>query len=256
MSELTENSTFRCCAIVPTYDNPETIRSVVERIRIHLSDVLVVDDGSAAECREACRRLERDGLARVFRLEKNSGKGAAVRHGFNEAEKAGFSHAFQIDADGQHDLEQIPVFLQAARQDLLSAVFGAPVYDESAPRIRRAGREITRFWVDLEVGHGVITDAMIGFRIYPIAEVQALALTDDRMSFDVQAAVLLAWARVKVVNLPVGVRYLSAEEGGLSHFRPVVDNLRLSWLHCRLCTVASIRWCLRWIPWPAAAKQA
>ena len=253
---MTEAIEFRCCAIVPTYDNPETIRSVVERIRVHLPDVLVVDDGSDAPGREACQALDRDGLVRVFRLERNSGKGAAVKRAFAEAEMAGFTHAFQIDADGQHDLEQIPTFVEAARKSFQSAIFGVPVYDESVPGIRHAGRKITRFWVDLEVGRGVIQDAMIGFRVYPIEPIRGLTLRDDRMSFDVEIAVLLVWAGVKVVNLPVGVRYLSAEEGGLSHFRPFLDNLRLSWLHCRLCTSASIRWCLGWIPRPAALKRS
>ena len=249
-------TSFRCCAVVPTYDNPDTIRRVVERILIHVPDVFVVDDGSAERGRNACSELQRDGLATVLRIETNRGKGVAVKLGMSEARKAGFSHAFQIDADGQHELEEIPAFLAAARENSRHAIFGAPVYDGSVPRIRFVGRKITRFWVDLEVGRGVITDAMIGFRVYPIESVRGLALRDDRMSFDVEIAVLLVWAGVKVLNLPVAVRYLPAEEGGLSHFRPIVDNVRLSWLHSRLCTSASIRWCLGWLPRPAALKRS
>jgi glycosyltransferase involved in cell wall biosynthesis len=247
---------FRCCAVVPTYDNPETIRSVVERIRAHLPDILVVDDGSNVAGREACQSLAREGMATVFRLETNSGKGAAVKRGLLEAEKAGFSHVFQVDADGQHDLEQIPAFLAEARRNFSYAIFGAPVYDVSAPALRRVARGITRFWVDLEVGRGVIQDAMIGFRVYPIAQTRELTLRDNRMSFDVEIAVLLVWAGVKVLNLPVGVRYLTAQEGGRSHFQPVLDNLRLSWLHSRLCTSAFVRWCFRWIPRPAGLKRS
>ena len=118
---------FRCCAIVPTFDNPETIRRVVEEIRSQVPDVLVVDDGSAAAGREACYALARAGLARVFRLEKNRGKGAAVQRGLREAATAGFTHAFQIDADGQHDLGEIPRFLAAARESPDCAIFGAPL---------------------------------------------------------------------------------------------------------------------------------
>ena len=241
---------FQCCAVVPSFDNPETIRGVVERIRVHLPNILVVDDGSGPEGRETCAQMERDGLARVFRLEENSGKGVAVKHGFAEAAKAGFSHAFQIDADGQHDLEEIPRFLAAAEEARDHAIFGYPVYDETAPKLRRVARKITRFWVDLEVGRGVIADSMIGFRVYPLAETLALRLRSNRMSFDVEVAVLLVWAGIPILNLPVGVRYLSAEEGGRSHFQPFLDNLRLSWLHCRLCTIGSTRWCLRQLHLP------
>jgi glycosyltransferase involved in cell wall biosynthesis len=247
---------FRCCAVVPTYDNPETIRPVVEAIRKHLPDVFVVDDGSAAPCEAACRSLEADGLARVVRLDRNRGKGFAVKRGMREAKAAGFSHAFQIDADGQHDLGEIPQFLAAAEQSPDHAIFGAPIYDESAPAVRRIGRKITRFWVDLETGRGVIEDAMVGFRIYPLPETLALPLRTDRMSFDVEVAVLLAWGGVPVRNLPVKIRYLSDEEGGLSHFKPFQDNLRLSWLHSRLCTTAAIRWCLRWLPRAAMSERS
>ena len=242
---------FRCCAVVPSYDNPETIRAVVERIRSHLPDVFVVDDGSGPAGRQACAELERDGLARVFRSEVNGGKGAAVKRGLREAAEAGFSHAFQIDADGQHDLGEIPRFLAAARNAPDRAVFGYPVYDESAPSMRRVAREITRFWVDLEAGRGVIRDSMVGFRVYPLASTLPILPRSNRMSFDVEIAVLLVWAGIALLNLPVGVRYLSAEEGGRSHFQPFLDNLRLSWLHCRLCTTASVRWCLRQILRPA-----
>ena len=236
---------FRCCAVVPTYDNPDTIRRVVERILMHVPDVFVVDDGSAERGRNACSDLQRDGLATVLRIETNRGKGVAVKLGMTEAGKAGFSHAFQIDADGQHDLDRIPEFTAAASASPDHAVFGSPIYDDSAPTVRRVARKITKFWVDLETGRGVIADAMVGFRVYPIAATLALPLRTRRMSFDVEVAVLLAWAGVPVLNMPVGIRYLDAEEGGLSHFRPFLDNVRMSWLHTRLCTSASIRWCLR-----------
>jgi len=255
-SEERDAGAFRCCAIVPTYDNPATIRSVVERIRRHLPDVLVIDDGSHPPGREVCQALARDGLARVFRLAENSGKGAAVKRAFLEAEKAGFTHAFQVDAYGQHDLEAIPAFLEAARSNPQDAIFGAPLYDDSVPGIRHFGRKLTRFWVDLEVGRGRIQDAMIGFRIYPIGSVRALDLRDNRMSFDVEVAVLLVWAGVEVLNLPVVVRYLSEAQGGRSHFRPFLDNLRLAMLHSRLCTAAAIRWCLSRLPNPAALKRS
>ena len=240
----------RCCAIVPTYDNPETLRSVVERIGRHLPDVIVVDDGSATPGQDVCQSVQDDQLARVIRLERNRGKGYAVRRGFEAAAKAGFTHAFQIDADGQHDLDAIPAFLEAATKSPEVAVFGAPLYDASAPPVRLAARKITRFWVDFEAGRGVIEDAMVGFRIYPIAPSLALGLRSDRMAFDVEIAVLLAWAGIAIQNLPVRIRYLSEDEGGISHFRPVLDNLRLSWLHSRLCTIASLRWCLSWIVRP------
>lgn len=235
---------FRCCAIVPTFENPATVRDVVERIRMTLDDVIVVDDGSSEPGRQVCESIRRDGLAEVIRLSHNSGKGAAMRAGFRAAGTRGFTHAIQIDADGQHDLDALPRFLSAAEAWPQSAVFATPVYDETAPWLRSFARKITHFWVDFEVGRGVIDDALIGFRIYPLEATLSLRLVCNRMAFDVESAVLLSWAGVPIQNLPVGVRYISAKDGGRSHFKMGRDNLRLSWLHCRLCTTASIRWCL------------
>jgi glycosyltransferase involved in cell wall biosynthesis len=231
---------FRCCAIVPTFENPETVRRVVERIRVHLEEVIVVDDGSSAPGREACAEIASLGLAQVIHSPRNQGKGAAMRTGFRSAGERGFTHAIQIDADGQHDTNAIPRFVEVAREAIDSAVFATPVYDESAPRSRRVARQITHFWVNLEVGPGVIDDALIGFRLYPLAATLSLPLVCNRMAFDVESAVQLAWAGVPIRNLEVGVRYLTEEEGGRSHFRLVRDNLSLSWLHARLCIRAAI----------------
>ncbi len=251
---------MRICAIVPTYENAETIGSVVFGLLGHaqagLESIFVVDDGSAAAARAVCEEVARQAKVELVRRRRNGGKGAAVKTGLAAARAAGFSHAFQIDADGQHDLDAIPDFLAVARRERQAAVFGYPVYDASVSALRRSARGLTRFWVDRETGTGTIRDAMVGFRIYPIEPTLALAARGNRMDFDVEIAVLLAWAGVPIVNRPVAVRYLRPEEGGRSHFQPLRDNLRLAWLHSRLCTTASIRWCLTRLGRPAHPERS
>ena len=127
---------FRIAALIPTYDNPRTVRGVVESVRKHVPDVLVVDDGSGPEGEAACAALAREGLATVLRLPRNSGKGAAMKAGFAQLLAAGFTHAVQVDADGQHDLAQVPVFAEAARNRPEALVAAYPVYD--ATEIGRA----------------------------------------------------------------------------------------------------------------------
>ncbi|MBL9100112.1 MAG: glycosyltransferase family 2 protein [Myxococcales bacterium] len=233
---------FTPCALIPTYNNPRTLRAVVEQVRAHLP-VVVVDDGSAAEGRREAERLAADGLAAVTHRERNGGKGAAVKTGFVFARSLGYTHALQVDADGQHALADIPEFLAAARRDPSALILGAPVYDASAPRGRLIGRRITLFWTDVEAGRGVIRDPMCGFRVYPLAAALAVGRTGDRMDFDIEVAVRMAWMGVPIVNLPTKVRYLSAAEGGVSHFRMVRDNFKIGWLHTRLSITA-----LLWLP--------
>lgn len=234
----------RICAVVPSYDNPVTVRGVVERIRAHGLPVILVDDGSAEPGRSACQEVADAGLlADLVRREQNGGKGAAVLDGLARARDLGFTHAFQIDADGQHDLGRIPAFVAAAEADPDALVLGAPVYDDAAsPASRRRMRELTNFWVRVETGgRARIDDAMIGFRIYPIEPALAVRPRTRRMDFDIEILVLMVQAGVPTVNLPVEVRYLTADEGGVSHFDMLRDNVRLSWLHSRLCTLASMR---------------
>lgn len=236
---------MKTCVVIPTYDNPLTIRAVVEHARRHLPDVIVVDDASADPGRDACQRLADDGLAHVVRRARNGGKGAAVKTGLRAARERGFTHALQVDGDGQHDLDRIPAFVDAAAAQPDALILGYPVYDTTVPAVRLSARKITTFWVDLEVGKDVIRDAMVGFRVYPLDAALAAPVRGDRMDFDVEIAVRLAWMGLPIVNLPVSVRYLAEDEGGTSHFQPLRDNLRLGWLHSRLCTVGATRWCLR-----------
>jgi hypothetical protein len=109
--------------------------------------------------------------------------------------------------------------------------------------VRLVGRRFTTFWVDLELGgRGRVLDAMIGFRVYPLTAALAVGHTGNRMEFDVEIVVRMVQAGTPTLNLPVGVRYLTPEEGGVSHFRMVRDNLRLSWMHTRLCAAGCFRW--------------
>ncbi len=231
------------CGVVPTLDNPRTVRAVVTALRQHLDHVLVVDDGSGPAGKAACETMARDGLCTVHRLPQNRGKGAALKVAFAQLLQQGFTHAFQIDADGQHDLAAVPAFLTAARQQPEALVLAYPVYDATVPKARLLARRATRFWVDVEVGRkGLIQDALIGCRVYPLERTLAIGARGNRMEYEVEIAVRMARAGVPIQNLPVRVRYLTADEGGISHFRPFADNLRLSWMHSRLCSAFCTRW--------------
>jgi glycosyltransferase involved in cell wall biosynthesis len=232
---------FRPCAVIPTYDNPATVRKVVEGVRAHLADVVVVDDGSGFAGRAAVDAIASAGLARVERRARNGGKGAAVKTGFAAAQRLGASHVLQIDADGQHDLADIPRFLAEARTHPEALILGRPVFDASQPRARAFARQLSIFWVNVETGSRAIADPQCGFRVYPLAAALAARARGDRMEFDLELPVRMVWAGTPVRNLPTRVRYLSAAEGGVSHFHVVRDTARISWLHIRLALTAAGR---------------
>ncbi len=241
-----KSAPYRTCGLLPTYNNPLTIRRMVEEVRQHLPDIILVDDGSSSPAQELCAALASEGLVTLVRLERNQGKGAAVVAGLAQAQEMGFTHAFQIDADGQHDVSAMSQFLEASRKNPEGLVLGYPLYRGAQPRSRRWARRLTGFWVGVELGdRSLVTDAMIGFRVYPIVSTLAARPKSCRMDFDIEIIVRMVRAGIAVVNLRVGVTYPDKESGGISHFRPLMDNLSFCGMHTRLCMSGIFGWVVR-----------
>jgi len=244
---------FRPCVVIPTYNNPGTIERVVREALRHVNDVIVVNDGSGPEGTSAVRALEGLPGVQVLHRATNGGKGRAVKDGLARAASCGFTHALQIDADGQHALDDMPRFLQTAREAPHALVLGTPRFDDSVPKSRLFGRKITIFWSAIETGGRVISDPMCGFRVYPVAAALEAMARGNYMDFDPEIAVKMVWQGAPVINLETPVRYLAAEEGGISSFRLVKDNVRISWMHTRL--VFGALWRLLAWPWRAWVRS-
>ena len=226
---------FKPCAIVPVYRHENTVRAVVQSLHAQNLPVIIVDDGNTPEALQVLQRVAQEiPNVMVISHSVNMGKGGAVRTACTEALKAGFTHALQIDADGQHDPSMIPFLLKAARKHPEGLIGGFPQYDASVPKGREVGRKITNFWVAVETLSKQIPDAMCGFRVYPLqATVPVLKnLKTLRMGFDIEILVRLSWANVKMFFYPVKVIY---PENGVSNFRMLHDNVEISLLHTRLC---------------------
>lgn len=224
--------------LIPSYNTGERLFSTVDAALAQWTPVWVVIDGSTDGTGARLLQLaeDRPGL-RVFALPHNQGKGAAVLHGLQEARRAGFTHALTMDSDGQHPAELIPAFMQASLQRPETMVLGRPVFDASAPLLRVRGRRVSNGWTQLETLGAGIGDSLYGFRVYPIAALVAVMQRQPwmrRFDFDTEAVVRLAWGGTKPVNIDAPVKYLTAAEGGVSHFQYGRDNLLLTWMHARL----------------------
>jgi glycosyltransferase involved in cell wall biosynthesis len=235
--------------LIPSFNSGAKLAETARAACARWPKVWVVVDGSTdgsgeALLAEAAAAGDSLGGLRVLVLGENRGKGAAVLHGLREAAAAGFTHALTMDADGQHPAERIPAFMAASRADPDAMVLGVPVFGPEAPALRVRGRLVSNWWAGLETGWAGIGDSLFGFRVYPIAPLlEAMERTRwmRRFDFDPEAAVRLSWQGVRAVNLPAPVRYLSAAEGGVSHFRYLRDNALLTWMHTRLALGALLR---------------
>lgn len=227
---------MKTCIIIPVYNHEHAIPQVISRIKEYGIPCLLVNDGSSVACSEVlenCARQESDWLTLQNRAE-NGGKGAAVIDGFNTAKRLGYTHALQIDADGQHDIDDIPRFLEAGRLNPDAMILGKPVFDESIPKNRLYGRYLTNLWIAMNTLSLAIADGMCGYRLYPLAAVDKLISTTPigrRMDYDIDIVVRLYWQGVEAINIPTAVHYPS---DGVSHFRLWRDNVMISKTHAGL----------------------
>lgn len=226
---------MRPCLLIPIYDHGDRIGAVVAGLEKHGLPCLVVDDGSGQETRAALRTVaEEHPFVEVLTRASNGGKGAALRDGFRAAAARGFTHVLHLDADGQHDPADVPRFLAAMRERPDALVLGRPRFDDSAPWLRLASRQLSRGLVWLATLSTAVADPLCGFRGVPLEPALRLlsrVRTGDHMEFEPELAVRLFWDGVPVVNVPARVVY---PPGGLSHFDLLRDYLRLAWLYLRL----------------------
>lgn len=237
---MNDRPAYRPCAVVPYYDHPGPLPGVVAALRDAGLPVVVVDDASSPDSRQAAaevaQRTTGDAVPVVLlRHEVNSGKGEAIITGLRYAAAQGYTHAVQVDADAQHDLTRLPALLETSRAAPAALVAGEAVYDDSVPRQRHYGRYLTHVWVWINCLSLAVRDSMCGFRVYPVAPVLTVIDSVDkrisrRMGFDVEICVRSVWAGIPVVNFPVSVVY---RDDGVSHFRPFRDNVEISWMHAR-----------------------
>jgi len=228
--------------VVPVYEHHEALAGVLPGLLAFGLPVLLVDDGSGPACAAALDAMAaaQGPRVRLRRRERNGGKGAAVKDALAWALELGYSHALQVDADGQHDLAALPGLLKAARAEPGAVVCAEPQFSGDAPAARRRGRQLTNFWIAVNTLSNRIPDGMCGVRVYPLAAtVPLLAPCGDRMDFDPEILVRLHWAGLPLRFLPVGVRY---PEGGRSGFKMGLDNALISWMHTRLFFGMLLRW--------------
>ncbi len=228
---------MRFCIVIPVYNHDSAVLSVLENLNKFQLPCILINDGSSVECGQNLFRYAQDRADWVTLINRpeNGGKGIAVLDGFKYAIATGFTHAIQIDADGQHNTNDIPMILEMSRNSPNQLIFGKPVYESCAPLSRRYGRYIANFWVWVNTLSFAIADGMCGFRLYPLHAVQKLLNNDIKlesgMAFDIDIAVRLYWEKFDVINFSTIVTY---PLDGISHYKILNDNWQITKTHTKL----------------------
>jgi len=230
------------CAVVPSFNHSAKLAQISRALLAKNIAVIVVDDASTEEHSMVLQQVSNaSNDIHLVTHHENQGKGGAVITGLLMAQKLGYSHALQIDADGQHDLNDINSLLDLSEKYPDALISGKPIYDDSIPKGRLWGRSITHFWVYIETLSLQVKDTMCGFRVYPLeATCQLIKQVSlgKRMDFDIEIMVRLFWRNIDIKFVPTKVDY---PEDGQSHFRALHDNVLISWLHTRLVLGMLIR---------------
>lgn len=225
---------YNACVVVPVFNHEQALVHVVAALGKAKLPCILVNDGSSPACTAVIEKLAEQADCYAVHLLQNQGKGGAVMAGLREAQMLGFTHALQVDADGQHNLGDIGSFLAASKLHPQAVICGFPVYDASVPKSRLYARYLTHIWVWINSLSLQIRDSMCGFRVYPLASTVALINRVNigrRMDFDSEILVRMAWQNQSMQWLPIRVHY---PLGGISHFRLIHDNLLISKMHSKL----------------------
>jgi len=233
----------RRCVVIPSYNSGPRLEQTVREVMAVWQPVIVVIDGSTDGSNLPVVELaaKEPGL-HALAQPGNTGKGAAVFAAFNYAVDRGLTHAAVFDADGQHDPADLPRFMEAAKENPLALIMGAPEFGDDAPAAHVAGHAVADFFARVETLSPSLGDSLFGFRVYPIfSTIKAMRLIRGgrRFDFDTQMAVRLSWLGVPSISLPAGVRYPADRT---RHFRYLRDNLLLIRTHAWLLLRGLFLW--------------
>lgn len=226
---------MKYCIVIPNFNHTLFLDELISKLVQFDLPIIMVNDASNAQATELFRELaKKHQLLTVLEHQVNQGKGGAVQTGLHAAFKQGYSHALQVDADGQHNIDDVEKLIAESRSFPDALISGKPIYDESIPKSRYYARNITHFWVWIETLSFKIKDTMCGYRVYPLLATVGLLQQQKlgkRMDFDIEVMVRLFWKNIEFRFIDTAVEY---PEHGVSHFRALEDNVLISWMHTRL----------------------
>jgi len=224
----------KCCVIIPTYNNHQTIQQVIKDVLVYTDQVLVVNDGSTDNTEELIKEFKE---IDVVSYPKNKGKGYALRQGFKAAWEDGYEYAITIDSDGQHFASDLPNFIEAIDENPNAIIIGnRNMEQEGIPGKSSFGNRFSNFWFKFETGIKM-PDTQSGYRLYPLKPLSKMFFFTKKYEFEIEVIVRAAWKGVNVTDVPIQIYYAPIETR-VSHFRPFRDFSRVSVLNTFLVIYA------------------
>ena len=220
---------MKICLLIPGYNEARTIGEVVSEARKIIESVVVVDDGSS----DATAQIAENAGALVIKHPVNRGKGAALRTGFQYVLDHGYDALITMDSDGQHDVNDIPGFLEAFDRTGSGIIIGSRMQDISTmPAVRKLTNKFTSFIGSL-LARQKINDSQSGFRLISSDVLRAVELETTGYEMESEILIKASKAGFRITSVPIKTIY--GQE--VSKINPVVDTYRFIRLLFR-----SLRW--------------
>lgn len=212
-------------AAIPAYNEEIALGSVILCAKRYVDTVIVIDDGSSDKTSEIARLAG----AVVIRHDTNQGKGKALRDAFLCARETGADILVCLDADGQHNPDEIPVLLATIKNGSADMVIGSRFLDvkNSVPKYRRAGQEVLNYLTN-SVSHFRVTDSQSGFRAFSKKAIGSLSFEEEGIGIESYLQRAAYDQHLRVAEVPVTCRYdveHASKMGSVRHGFSVVNTL-------------------------------
>lgn len=214
--------------IIPTYNNPKTIKNVTDDVLKNNYKLIVIDDGSQIKVSDL---IPSHPNIIILRHETNLGKGEAILTGAKKAKELGYNYFVSMDGDGQHLASEIYKLQNCITTDNQIVIGSRNFEIENVPKKSKIGRAFHNFWIKLNSGYD-ITDSLTGFRLYPVS-ILDLGIKSKRFNFEAEVLVKHYWKYKKISDTTIECYYPTPEER-VSHFNNYKDTISITLLHLKL----------------------
>jgi glycosyltransferase involved in cell wall biosynthesis len=212
---------MRTCVLIPAFNEAPYIANVVKRVREHVEEVVVIDDGSV----DGTADIARAAGATCLQLPRNCGKASALRTGIAFACDHGFAQVITLDGDGQHLPEDIPIMLRVAQETGADLVIGERSFDRALmPVSRYFSNVIGSRLASALVGHE-IRDSQSGFRLFRLDKLDGAKLRSRY--YELEMEMLIKMARSGCTIAHARIRTVYDDGQARSKMKPVRDTVRV-----------------------------
>ncbi|MEN8263123.1 MAG: glycosyltransferase family 2 protein [Nitrospirota bacterium] len=207
--------TPKLCIAIPAYNASGTIGEVITGSMKYCPDIIVADDGSDDDTSIVAKRAG----AKVIRISRNRGKGNALKLLFKFAHEHGYEAVITVDADGQHDPDSIPLFIEVHQKNPDQFIVGSRMGEkEGIPEDRLNSMQIANFYSSL-ASNQFLEDTQCGFRLYPLSLIQKMELTTEKYVTETELLIKAGDIGTKIIFVNIKAIY----NGNTSHFRALRD---------------------------------